>query len=263
MPAWQGGKFVVVKIANIVPGNGPRRMPAVTASVLVFDGTTGEALAILEGGELTAKRTAAASALAASFLARPNARRLLIVGTGRIAGNLISAHATVREYEQISVWGRNPEAARALAKASQGLADTVEVAPNLKEAVQNADVISCATLAREPLVLGDWLKPGAHLDLVGSYTSEMRESDDQAIRRASAIFVDTFEGALAEAGDLLQPIAAGWFSRVNITGDLASLCRGLHPGRRSADDITLFKSVGTALEDYAAAALVLDGIRST
>jgi alanine dehydrogenase len=258
MPAWQGGRFIVVKIANIVPGNGARGTPAVTASVLVFDGRTGEALAILEGGELTARRTAAASALAASFLARADARHLLVVGTGRIASKLISAHCAVRSYDKISVWGRNPESAVALAKSSRQLAREVDAVADLASAARSADVISCATLSREPLVLGAWLKPGTHLDLVGAYTPDMRESDDEAVRRVSGIFVDTFEGAMAEAGDLLQPMAAGWLSQKDIASDLAGLCKGLHPGRRENGEITLFKSVGTALEDYAAAALALE-----
>ncbi|HTW27746.1 MAG TPA: ornithine cyclodeaminase family protein [Acetobacteraceae bacterium] len=258
MPAWQGGRAIVVKILNIVPGNSARGLPAVDASVLVFDGQTGVLRAVLDGGEVTARRTAATSAMVADTLARRDAEELLIVGAGRIAANLAAAHASVRRYRRVRIWARRESAAATLARQLSELAPVVKSAPKLEQAVREADVIACATLAREPLVHGEWLRPGAHLDLVGGYTPQMREADDVAIARAGVIYVDTFDGALAEAGDIVQPLASGAITRARIAGELRDLCRGTGPGRDDDAVITAFKSVGTALEDYAAATLVVE-----
>jgi ornithine cyclodeaminase/alanine dehydrogenase-like protein (mu-crystallin family) len=259
MPAWQGGQWLVVKTAIVMPGNGARGQPAVSAVVQVFDGSTGEPLAVLDGGEMTARRTAATSAMVAETLARHDAAHLLIVGAGRIARNLAEAHCSVRRYRRVSIWARRAEAASALAVDLRELAPVVEAAGSLEMTAREADVISCATLSREPLVRGAWLKPGLHLDLVGAYRHDLRETDDEAVRRASIIYVDTFEGALVEAGDLLLPMASGAITRAQISGELADLCRGTGPGRPGDGAITLFKSVGTAVEDYAAATLALEG----
>jgi ornithine cyclodeaminase len=257
MPAWQPGRSIAVKMVNVVPGNASRGLPAVSASVIVFDGVTGRPTALLDGGEVTARRTAAASALAADYLARADAGRLLIVGAGRIAANLAEAHPQVRPIETIRIWARSAEQAGALARRSKHLAASVEAATDLEGEAGRADVISCATLATQPLIRGEWLRRGAHLDLVGGYRPDMREADDAALKRADAIVVDTYEGALAEAGDLTQPLRSGAIERSAIVAELRELCAGVAPGRRSADDLTVFKSVGTALEDYAAATLAL------
>jgi ornithine cyclodeaminase len=259
MPAWQGGRAIVVKIVNIVPGNSARGLPAVDASVLAFDGRTGALRAILDGGEITARRTAATSALVADALARRNAEHLLIVGAGRIAANLAGAHASVRHYRRISIWARRHEAAVDLAGRLRGLAPEVAAAQRLEASARTADVIACATLAQEPLIQGAWLQAGTHLDLVGGYTPQMREADDAAIARAGLIYVDTFDGALAEAGDITQPLARGVITRDRIAGELRDLCSGSGPLRTDDTMITIFKSVGTALEDYAAATLALEG----
>lgn len=256
MPAWQAGDTLTVKIVTVMPGNGARGMQAVHAVVLAFNGRDGTLRAVLDGDAVTERRTAAASALAADFLARRDASHLLIVGAGRIAENLAFAHASVRAYRRITLWARRTEAAARLATTLRAIAD-VRVASSLEAAVREADVITCATLATEPLVQGAWLRPGAHLDLVGAYRSHMREADDEAVRRADVIYVDTFTGALAEGGDIVQPLAAGVLERERIAGELADLCRGTGPTRTSDQQITLFKSVGTALEDYAAVKLAL------
>ncbi len=257
MPAWQGGRLIVVKVVNVMPGNGARGLPAVAASLLAFDGRSGALLALLDGAEVTARRTAAASALAADALARPDAAELLVVGAGRIAANLAEAHCAVRRYRRVRIWARRGEQATALATRLRTLAPDVAAAGSLEPAVRAADVISCATLSVDPLIAGAWLKPGAHVDLVGGYTPQMREADDAAAARAAVVYVDTFEGALAEAGDIVQPLASGALPRARIAGALADLCRRESAARPAADAITLFKSVGTALEDYAAAALAL------
>jgi alanine dehydrogenase len=260
MPAWQPGRYIVVKIVNIFPENAARDLPAVAASVLVFDGATGAMRAILDGGEVTARRTAAASALAARYLARPDARTLLVVGTGRIARNLVAAHCAARPFKKVLVWSRSEGKAQEFVASFGRAAPPIEATDDLQQAAGEADVISCATLALEPLVRGAWLREGTHLDLVGGYTPDMREVDDEAVSRSALIAVDTYEGALAEAGDLVQPLRSGLIPRTRIQAELAELCAGSKPGRSDPAQITLFKSVGTAIEDYAAATLVIENV---
>jgi ornithine cyclodeaminase len=256
-PAWRRGGPIAVKVVNVFPGNGTRGLPAVLGCVALFDGETGETVAVIDGRSLTVRRTAAASALAADHLARRDARTLLVVGTGQLAPELARAHATMRPIERVLVWGRAPDkAARTAAGLAAGGLDA-EPAGSLRTAVEAADIVSCATLAAEPLVRGGWLRPGTHLDLVGSFTPDMREADDEALSRAR-LFVDTREGAMAEAGEIVQAIAGGAITAAHVVGELADLCRGAVAGRLTPSDITVFKSVGTALEDLVAAELVVE-----
>jgi ornithine cyclodeaminase len=254
MPAWQAGRALGMKLVSVVPANGARGLPAVASTYLLCDPETGQHRAVIDGGALTARRTAAASALAGDFLARADAARLLVVGSGHVAGQLAAAWRAVRPIARVAVWNVRPEGARTLAAALR--ADGIEAAAHsdLEAAVCEADIVSCATLARAPLIHGGWLRPGTHLDLIGGYRPDMREADDECVRRAR-VFIDT-EAALEEAGDLIQPRAAGLLPHGAIAGTLADLCRGAVPGRTDAAQITLFKSVGSALEDLAAAALV-------
>ena len=230
---------------------------AVASTYLLCDGATGAHLAIIDGNEITGRRTAAASALAGRYLARPEASRLLIVGSGHVAGLMAEAWRAVRPIASVAVWNVRPAGAERLAAElrAQGFAATA--ATDLEAAVGAADIVSCATLSHTPLVHGAWLRPGTHLDLVGAYMPTMRESDDDAVRRAS-VFIDT-DAALAEAGDITQPLRDGVIGPEAIRGTLFSMCRGEVPGRRDAAEITLFKSVGSAIEDLAAAALVVGG----
>lgn len=257
MPAWQPGAYIGVKMVSVFPGNQTRGLPAIHGSYLLSSGKTGELLAIVDGGELTARRTAAASALAARYLARPDARSMLMVGTGRLSANVIEAHASVRPIREVAVWGRDPRKAEATARELDLKGVSVSVATDLQTAARKADIISCATLSSEPLICGDWLKPGAHLDLIGAFKPTMRESDDRAVARAS-LFVDTRDGALKEGGDIVQPLRAGVITEASIRADLFELARGTHPGRTAPDEITLFKSVGAALEDLAGAVLAFE-----
>ncbi|CAG0911378.1 unnamed protein product, partial [Cyprideis torosa] len=212
MPAWIPGEHIGVKIVNVMPGNSQRGLPAIAASYLLSDGKTGEMLAMIDGGELTARRTAAASALAADYLARRDAAELLIVGTGRLAANLAEAHAAVRPIERIFVWGRDIDRAVHKAEAiSRATGIHAEAAVTLEGAVRDADIVSTCTLSSQPLIRGDWLKPGAHLDLVGAFKPEMRECDDEAMRIAE-VFVDTRDGATTEGGDIVQAIHNGALS---------------------------------------------------
>jgi ornithine cyclodeaminase len=257
MPAWEGGKSVGIKIVTITPGNGGRNLPAVQGIYLLMDGATGEPKALMEGKTLTVRRTAAASALAASFCARKDAAVHLMVGAGALSRPLIEAHRAVRPIAKTWLWARDAAKAAAKAKELDKVGIAVEAAKDLEAAARQADIISSATLSAEPLIRGAWLKPGAHLDLVGAYLPELRESDDEAVRR-STLFVDTRAGALKEGGDLLQPLKAGLIKESDVAADLADLCKGRHPGRRNETEITLFKSVGTAIEDLAAAKLMLE-----
>ena len=261
MPAWSSGSeasYAGVKIVSVYPGNATRGLPSVVGTYILLDGTSGAPLAVIDGQALTLWRTAAASALAATYLARADARRLVMVGAGALAPFLIAAHASVRPIAEVVVWNHNASRAQALVASLSGRSYSVRVADALETAVGEADVISCATLTSTPLVKGNWLKPGAHLDLVGAFTRKMRESDDEAVRRAR-VFVDTRAGALKEAGDIVQPLQAGVITEAAIAGDLLDLCRERVSGRGSAEEITLFKSVGTALEDLAAAVLAYEG----
>lgn len=261
MPAWAPGRLIGVKVVTVFPDNAARGVPTLDAAYLVFDGQDGRMLACLPASELTARRTAAASALAARHLARAGASRLLVVGTGRVAHELARAHGSVRPIGRIRVWGR--DAARARAFAAELVADGTcpDAAPvtDLRAAAGDADVITCATMSAEPLVLGPWLAPGTHLDLVGAFKPSMREADVDAIRHAS-LFVDTRHGALHEAGEIVAAIDAGAIGPAHIRADLAELAAGAHPGRTADDEITVFKSVGMASEDLAAASLVLEAL---
>jgi ornithine cyclodeaminase len=261
MPAWDkggDGGFLGVKIVTVYPGNAKRGLPSIAGTYLLMRGDTGEPLAVIDGQALTLWRTAAASALASSFLARQDSHRMVMVGAGALAPYLIEAHACVRPIDEVLVWNHNFARAESVAAKLSGRAYSVRATADLESAIRDADVISCATLSSDALIKGAWLRAGAHLDLVGAFTPRMRESDDEAARRAR-IYVDTRAGALKEAGDIVQPLAAGIIQDSDILGDLFDLCRGKTEGRKSVEEITMFKSVGTALEDLAAAVLACGG----
>jgi len=253
MPAWTA-RFYGIKTVNVAPGNAARGLAGLHAVYLLFDAATGVPLAQLDGSVITSRRTAAASALAASWLARDDASHLLVVGAGQVARLLPAAYRAVRPIERVTVWARRADAAQALADelCTQGF--EAGAAAQLDAAVAAADIVSCATLATEPVVHGRWLRAGQHLDLIGSFTPAMREADDDCFAGA-ALYVDTDE-ALKKSGELLGPLSRGVFAATDVRGTLAALARGEVPGRRSRDERTVFKSVGTALEDLAAATLV-------
>ena len=274
MPAWQEGEAIAVKVVTVFPGNRSRGAATVGATVLLLDGKTGHPKALMDGESLTLRRTGAASALASRYLSRPDSRTLLLVGAGNLAPYLALAHCAVRPIQRLLVWARRADAAAACAQAcSKAIATelrsnsvVVTAVSDLDEAVASADLISCATTSTEPLVRGAKVRAGTHVDLVGAFTPQMRESDDELIVQ-SKVFVDTFAGALTEAGDLTQALSAQLIDRSHVLAQLSDLVMRRHPGRRSANETTVFKSVGTALEDLAAAQLVVaklgdDPIRS-
>lgn len=256
MPAWLEGDMIGVKLATVFPGNQRRQLPSVYASYMLLNGTTGEPCALLDGTELTRRRTAAASVLAARYLARSDAKHLVICGTGQLAPHFARAYRVGLGIEDITIWGRDLDKARALALLLAGeLGIPVQATDQLQPAVTRADVVSCLTLAREPFLLGEGLPGGCHVDLVGGFTPEMREADDECLRRCR-VYVDTRAGAAKEAGDIVQGLARGVMTEADIHGDLLELCRGRALGRQTKGELTLFKSVGAAIEDLAAARLV-------
>jgi len=255
MPAWREGREIGVKLVSVFPRNPERGVPTVSALYVLMDGATGRPLALLDGEALTLRRTGAASALASTYLSREDSSTLVVVGAGRLAPYMAAAHCAVRPIERVLVWGRSPGRAETLAARLRGEGLPAQTAADLPRALAQADIVTCATTAREPVLRGEWVRPGTHVDLAGAFAPDMRESDDALIARAE-IFVDTFGGALKEAGDLLQPMARGAISREALRAELADLVCGRHPGRASAAQITLFKSVGAALEDLCAARLV-------
>jgi len=259
MPAWTDLKaagtsdngHIGIKIVTVSPDNNTLGKPAVMGNYLLLDARTGEPQALIDGQKLTVWRTACASALAARYLAREDAAVHLIAGAGALSTHLAKAHRAVRPIKRVLVWNRTAANAEKIACALRDEGIDATVAPDLDQAQAQADIISCATLSTVPLVKGALLKPGTHVDLVGAFSPAMRESDDEAMRRAR-VYVDTRDGATKEAGDIVQALQSGALSEDAIIGDLFDLTRGTAQGRRSTDEITLFKSVGAALEDLAA-----------
>ena len=252
MPAWIAGKYTGIKLVNVYPGNRGRGLETIQGTYLLIDGATGEMLAQLDGAELTARRTVCASALASKYLSRNDANHLLIVGSGRLARYLGFAYHAVRPLTKITIWARNRDTGTEVVQSYRAAGFASTFIDDLQAGCADADIISCATMATEPLISGSWLNPGTHLDLIGGFKPTMREVDDEAVAR-STLFVDTRIGALAEAGDLLGPMERGVIGRDDITAELSELVSGQHHGRKDRDEITLFKSVGTAIEDLAAA----------
>ncbi|KAK8937482.1 hypothetical protein KSP39_PZI012772 [Platanthera zijinensis] len=266
MPSWSSSPslpYIGVKIVTSFPHNSDLGLPGISASYALFSSTTGANLAGFDGTELTLLRTSAVSALAARFLAREDARVLVMVGAGALAPYLIRAHRFIRPgIERVIIWNRSAARARDLARRleeeeEEGGNVVFEHAESLDEVIGFGDVVSCATSSKTPIVKGEWLKPGSHLDLVGSFSPAMRECDDEALVRAARVFVD-FPAAMSEAGELVGAFERGAFSPEDVAGNLSDLAGGLKVGRRSPSEITVFKSVGTALIDLLAAQLAYE-----
>lgn len=261
MPAWHAGAngYLGVKIVNVFPGNAARGLPSVMGAYVLMNGDTGAPMALIDGTRLTLWRTAATSALAARYLARPEASTHLMVGAGALSPFFLKAHRAVRPITRSIIWNKTRANAEAVVArlAAEGI--VVEVADDLETAVRSADIISTATLSKAPLVQGAWLKPGAHLDLVGAFTPAMRETDDECVLRAR-LFVDTRGGALKEGGDLVQPIAAGLVTAARVEADLPELAQGAVIQPRQASDITLYKSTGGAMFDLATAMQIAEAV---
>jgi ornithine cyclodeaminase len=257
LPAWQPGIAMGTKIVTVMPRNPAESapLPAVQAAYVLCDGKTGAPLALIDGTALTYRKTAADSALGSSLLSRPDAATLLIVGAGGMAPYLLAAHRALRPSIRTTLlWNRSAEKAEALAELCGGKA-----VGDLASAVRSADIISCATASTVPLIRGDWLQPGAHLDLVGAFTPDMRECDDEAVLRAR-LFVDSRWFAIDQPGDLSSPLRRGVIQRDCIEGDLFDLCRKGLARPRAPGDITLFKNGGGAHLDLFTALFVWNSV---
>jgi ornithine cyclodeaminase/alanine dehydrogenase-like protein (mu-crystallin family) len=256
-PAWQYGDLLGAKLVSVFPGN-PFPRPSISTVYVLFDGRDGAPLASITGAQFTLRKTAADSALGASFLARHDVANLLMVGAGNQARPLIEAHCAVRpSIQTVKIWNRTSEKARHLAESLVRHGIKATVVDDLAGDVREADIICCATAATAPILDGRLLAPGTHVDLVGGFTNEMREADDETIRRAS-VFVDSRRFTIGQCGDISGPIAAGVISEHDIRGDLFDLCSGRHEGRRSAEEITVFKNGGGGHLDLMTARLVYD-----
>ena len=255
MPAINVGKAAGVKIVSVNPDNSKRNLPSIQGIYYLFDPQSGSPIALIDAKSLTNWRTAATSALASSFLASKSSKKMLMIGTGSLASYLIDAHSEIHPIEEVMIWGRSHQKAETFAEQQNNDSLKISVAKDLREAVKEADIVSVATLSKEPLIKGTWLRPGQHIDLVGAYRPDMREADDETMLR-SEIFVDSIEMAPKESGDLSIPISENVIQLSDIKGDLFQLCKSEVAGRISETEITLFKSVGHALEDLVAAQLI-------
>lgn len=252
MPAWNPNKSAGVKIVTVSPENSKYNLPSINGTYIYLDAVKGTIKAILEAKSLTVKRTAAASALASMFLSKESSSSLLMIGTGALSVNLIKAHAAVRPIENVFVWGRNYNKAIAIVNSLKNENFIVKAVKTIEEKISEVDIISCATLSERPLVIGKFLKEGQHVDLVGAYKKDMREADDDTIMKGT-VFVDTFQGGLKESGDIVIPLENGTLKKEDIKADLFELSSNQKKGRNTETEITVFKSVGHALEDLAAA----------
>lgn len=257
MPAIKGGSVAGVKLVTVAPDNHQVGLPSIQGVYYLLDAVTGSPKALLEAKALTNWRTAAASALASTYLSRRDSHCLVLVGTGSLASYIIEAHAAIRPITELRIHSRNLEKAQEIASSYKDQFEKVSAATDLREAVHGADIISVATLSPKPLIHGEWLQAGQHVDLIGAYKPDMREADDTVVKSAR-LYVDNLEMAPKETGDLAIPLASGVISLQDIQGDLFDLCQSKTRGRQSAEEITLFKSVGHALEDLVAAQLVIN-----
>lgn len=249
--AWIDGLGMAVKVATIFPGNATLDMPTVQGSVTLYDDRSGAPQALVDFDLVTRLKTVGDSFLAASKLARPDSKSILMVGTGRIATTALSAYQAMFPDARFMVWNHRRESAQVLVDRSQGL----EVADDLAVAVGQADIVCCATLSREPLIKGAWLRPGQHIDLIGAFRADMREADDDVLRRGR-IFVDSRQTTLDHIGELKLPIAAGVIRVQDVVADFYDLETGRF-ARQSDDEITVFKNGGGAHLDLMTAQYVL------
>ena len=259
MPSWQVDGDLGIKMVTVNTGNPAKGLPMVQGVYLFLDAGTGKVRGIIEAEMITVKRTAAASALASSYLSRSDASRLLIVGAGALARHFIDAHRAVRPISDVLVWNRTPKRAEELVanyrlQEDASALNSIGVTDDLEAAVSGADIVTCITASSEPVIFGDWVREGTHVDLVGAFSPDSRESDDALVQKAR-IFVDTRTGALAEAGDLIIPMNKGLISEEDVAADLFDLTQGERDGRRFYEQITLFKNCGSAIEDLVAARL--------
>lgn len=259
LPAWNED-VIGVKAFTYFPGNPAEGHPSLFSKILLFSRRHGVPLAMVDGTSVTYWRTAAVSALAARYLARQDAATLLLLGTGHLAQPLVDAHLAVRALRSVLLWGRDVAKAEALRARLQLRHPHVQfaLAHDLAASAGEADIIVCATGSSTPLLKGDWVGPGTHVDMLGNHSPDGRECDSALIVKAD-VYVDSRQSVLKEAGELLIPIGEGVFSASDVRAELSELCRAGVSARRDARQVTVFKSVGTALADLIAAHMVASG----
>jgi ornithine cyclodeaminase len=256
LPAWQYDRHFGIKLVSVFPGNQAKGLASIQGLYALFDGSNGLPLATIDGAALTLRKTAANSALGARYLARDDVETMVMLGAGALAPHLVMAHATVRpSLRRLRIWNRSRASADAMAKRLAGENATrhldIAVVDDREAAIREADLVSAATMSKDPVIEGAWLRPGTHVDLVGAFRPDMREADDATVTGAR-LFCDARFTAVAECGDLCDPIARGIVDEPAIT-DLFQLASHTRPGRQSAGEITLFKSGGGGHEDLATA----------
>lgn len=260
---WKAQDLIAVKMVGVFPDNLKKRPPQASIQGLVcgFSGETGAPLLVADGEAMTFRKTAADSGLGSKLLARSDARNLLVVGAGGLSWHVVAAHRAARpSLEIVRIWNRTVQRSQELAAQlrQEGLA--AEAVDDLDAAVAEADIVSCVTMSEQPLVMGRHLKPGAHLDLIGSYLPTMRECDTEAITRGR-VFVNTRRG-IENAGELVHAVEHGRFRWEDIVADAAELCNERRPGRTGADNITVYKNIGGGQFDLFTAACLLKQLRS-
>ena len=263
MPAWEAGGVIGIKLVGVNAQNPSRAdapQPMVQGIYLLMDATTGAPLAQFDAQELTFRRTAAVSALAADYLARDDASHLGVIGAGAaMAPYVVAMYRAIRPIRQVTLWNRTADKAIGLADALKAEGLNVHIAESPDELVSSVDIVSSCTPSQEPMIKGDLLRAGTHVDCIGGFRPTMREADDVTVQRAQ-IYGDTIEGVTQEAGDIMIPLSEGVIQAQDIRGDLFDLCAGRVSGRDQPSDITFFKSVGSALSDLAGAKLVLKSL---
>jgi ornithine cyclodeaminase len=245
LPSWQHGRSLGVKLVTSFPANlsGSAGLPTVQGIYVLFDGTTGSVRAVADGEAITVRKTAGDSGLGSSLLSRPESRVLTLLGAGALAPYVVEAHLAARpSLKRVLVWNRTAARAQSLVAQLKGKGISAEWAPELEPAIRQADIVSAATGSNEPLIKGAWLSPGMHIDLIGGWRLDMREADDAAVAGA-CVFADQRHGCL-RSGDIAGPIAAGLMTEADVRADLFDLCQGRHPGRRTPEEITLYKNIG-------------------
>ncbi|MDX1680929.1 MAG: ornithine cyclodeaminase family protein [Akkermansiaceae bacterium] len=257
LPAWDKNS-IGLKCFAYMPDNEAPYDP-LYAQVLLFDRKHGFPKALVDGISVTLLRTAGVSGLASRYLSRENSERMVLLGTGKLAPYLIRAHASVRKLKTIEVWGRNTDKAQAVVDEVQADVPDVElvVCKNLEASCREADIVVAATGSHDPLIHGEWLKPGAYVDCLGNHHADGRECDTETVTR-SRVFVDTKANCFKEAGEILLPVEEGKFSLDEVAGELSDLCRGTVTGRENDEQVTFFKSVGCALGDLCGAATAFE-----
>ncbi|MFT6558887.1 ornithine cyclodeaminase family protein [Sneathiella sp.] len=256
--AWIDGVGLALKSVTVFPENTQKQPPepSIQGAMLLFDSSSGALTAIVDGPLVTKWKTAGDSVLGARLLAADDPKSYLVVGAGTVAKTLLQAYREVfPSIETFTIWARSPEKAREFAKEMQAEGFPVHVATDLAEAAAAADIISTATLSKEPVLKGEWVKPGTHVDLIGAYRPDMREADDILMQKAK-IFVDARETTIGEIGELMIPMAAGVINEADILGDLTDLCNGSE-GRRHSSDITVFKNGGGAHLDLMTGTMIV------